>query len=250
MMHLAAFYQSVDPAGALTKINAVPDTTIFTSGADVRIPTGIANLLAVAALSSATGPVYAQVQSPTLRDLADQDVEPVVAAAKFTAYDSVNRFMDNPRALTVGESVNFAIEAKGGAAADNYGLIWLGDGPTKTSSGKIFSVRATGAAALAAGTWVNTAITFNTTLPAGSYDIVGLRAQGANLIASRLVLIGATFRPGVPASSSPANDLFPDWRYGRVGTLGSFDTNQPPTMDCIGATDAAQEFILDLIKTK
>lgn len=249
-MHLAAYYQSVDPAGVLTQLDAVSDQAIFTSGKDVRVPTGLANLICEAALSAATGPDFGQVQSPTLRDLVNQDVDPIIAAVKFTSYDSVQRHFENPRGLTEAESVNFAVEATGGAAADNYGLIWLADGALKPTTGNMFSVRATAAATLAAGSWVNAALTFEDTLPAGTYQVVGMYAEGSNLVAARLVFIGGTFRPGVPANSSLAQDLFPHFRNGVAGVFGQFDVNQPPTVDCLGVTDTSQVFVFDLIKTK
>lgn len=249
-IHLAAFYKSVDPAAALTLISAVPDQAIFTSGNDVRVPTGLANLIAEAGLSAATGPKFAQVQSPTLRDLANQDVEPIASAAVFSHSQQLQDHSANPRALTEAESVNFALEATGGAAAANYGLIWLADGAVKPTTGKTFSVRATSAITLAAGTWVNGALTFQSTLPAGTYQIVGMRAEGTHLVAARLVFIGGTFRPGVPANTDETTDLFPQFRNGMYGAYGSFDVNQPPSVDALGVTDTEQVYMFDLIKTK
>ena len=248
-MHLAAFYESVDPAGVLTQLNAVVDQAIFTSGVDVRVPQGMANLVAAAGLSAATGPDYGQVQSPSLRQLANQAVLPIAAAAKFASPFQINWFGRSPRMLAQSESVNFALKATGGAAAANYGLIWLADGQVQETSGKMFSVHATAAASLVAGTWVNGALTFDDTLPAGNYSVVGLRAQSANLIAARLVFVGGAFRPGVIGDTSEATALMPYARYGGMGTFGSFNVDQPPTIDFLGATDTAQDVILDLIKT-
>lgn len=248
-MHLGAFYQSVDPAGALTQIDAVPDQAIFTSGIDLRVPKGMANLLGEAALSAATGPLFGQVQSPTLRDLVNQDVSPIVAAVKFSTYDSYQWHGDNPRALTEAESLNFAINATGGAAAANYGLVWLGDGAVKPQQGKIFTVRATAGITLSAGAWVNGSLTFQDTLPSGTYQVVGMYAEGPNLVAARLVFIGGSFRPGVPANSSLAQNIAPHFRNGAVGVFGQFDVNQPPTLDALGVTDTSQVVLLDLIKT-
>lgn len=250
MIHTAAYYASANPAGALTLIAAVADQSIFTSGNDVRVPTGLNQLLGEAALSAATGPLYGQVQSPSLRTLANQDVKPIAAAAKFGATDQVQWHGKNPRQLETAESINFAIQATGGAAAANYGLIWLGDGPVNETKGKVFSVRATGSAALSAGAWVNTALAFDTVLPAGSYQVVGLRAEGANLIAARFSFVGQGFRPGVAAEPSSATNYFRMFRSGYVGVYGQFDVDQPPTIDCLGATDTSQEFVLDLIKVR
>lgn len=247
--HLAAYYQSVDPAGALTQINAVTDQAIYTSGKDVRIPSGMANLLGETVLSAATGPAYGQVQSPTLRDLANQDVQPIVGGVTFSNYALMQDHSQNPRALSANEAMNFAIQATGGAAAANYGLTWIGDGPIKSQQGKIFTVRATGSAALSAGSWVNTSITFNSTLPAGTYQVVGMYAEGSNLVAARIVFVGSGYRPGVPANSSLGRNDFSNFRNGMWGVFGSFDVNQPPTIDCIGVTDNAQVFAFDLIKT-
>jgi hypothetical protein len=249
MMHLAAYYKSVDPGAVLTLISAVPDQAIFTSGNDVRVPKGMGNLLAEAALSAATTPIYGQVQSPSLRQLANQDVSAIATAAKFQSTEQGQWHFDNPRALQEAESVNFGINATGGAAAANYGLIWLGDGAVKPTQGKIFTVRATGAAGLAAGQWVNTPVAFNTVLPAGSFQVVGFRAEGANLIAARIVFVGAAFRPGVPAEVAASSTYFPWTRDGNLGVLGSFDVDQPPTIDCLGATDTVQAFYFDLIQT-
>jgi len=248
MHHFAAFYESVDPAAALTKIAAVPDQAIRTDGNDVVVPSDLANLVFEAALSAATGPSYAQVQSPSLRQLANQDVQPIVSGVTFGANPETQAHFSNPRALKGNESINFLINATGGAAAANYGLIMLSNGAIQAVTGNMFTVRATGAAQLAAGTWVNTSLAFDEALPAGTYNVVGMRAEGTNLVAARMVFIGSGYRPGVPAVNTASQR---DWRYGRYGTMGSFgvfDVNQPPTLDCLGVTDAAQTVLLDLIK--
>lgn len=250
MMHLAGFYSSVNPAGVLTQLAAIPDQSLYVTGNEIRVPSGLANLLAEAALSANTGPIQGQVQSPTLRSLANQDVLPIQVAAKFASQLGAQIHMDNPRGLTVAEPVNFAINATGGAAAANYGLVLLGDGAVKPTTGAIISVLATAGITLSAGNWVNGPLAFNSVLPAGTYQVVGMYAYGANLVAARLVFPGGTFRPGVFANSAVADNFFPGFRNGYAGVFGEFDTNQPPTLDALGATDTAQTLVLDLIKTK
>lgn len=248
MFHTAAYYQSVDPAGALTELNAVADQAIRTNGKDIVVPTDLTNLVAEAALSAATGPSYAQVESPSLRQLANQDVGPIVGAVVFGSDPAVQSHFTLPRVLKGNESVNFSLLATGGLAAANYGLIWLSNGPMSPISGNIFTVRATAAAALAAGTWVNGALTFDSTLPAGTYNVVGMRAVGANLVAARLVFVGEGYRPGVPAVNAVGNLDARFGRYGSIGSFGVFDVNQPPTVDFLGVTDTSQTVFLDLIK--
>ena len=249
-MHLAAFYQSVNPAGALTQIDAVPDQAISTNNVNLVVPSAVNNLLGEVALSASTGPLYGQVQSPSLRQLANQDVLPILAAVTFGGNPIGSYHFMNPRQLVANESLNFAINATGGAAAANYGLVFLGDGAVKPTTGNMFTVRATGAAALAAGTWVNTPLTFDESLPSGTYQVVGFRAVGTNLVAARMVFLGSGWCPGVPAQNAVGDRDWDYGRYGALGVFGQFDVNQPPTVDCLGVTDTAQTFVLDLIKSQ
>lgn len=249
-MHLAAFYQSVNSAGSYAALNAVPDVAVFTSAGNIRVPPDIAYLLGEAAYSAQTTPQAAQIQSPSLRELANQDIGVVATSLVAGAQDQFQWHGDNPRALQGNEAITASILATGGVAAGNYVLAWLGDGPVKPTPGKTFSIRATGSATLVAGTWVNTPLVFSSSLPAGSYQIVGMRAQGANLVAARLVFIGGAYRPGVQGNPDGAHEFFDAFRDGNVGVFGEFDINQPPTVDCLGATDVAQTFIFDLIKSK
>jgi len=250
MMHLGAFYQSVNPGGVLTNINAVPDQAIFTSGHDLRVPTDVPNIIWEAALTAAAGPVLGQIQSPSLRELANRDIEPIEPAAVFSNLAKLQYHGDSPIALMPYESMNFAILATGGVASECYGLVALADGPVKPVSGNIFTVRASAAAALTLGAWVNAPVTFESTLPAGVYQVVGFRASSTNLVAARLVFIGQAYRPGVTGCVSSAVTGMLNHRYGALGVFGQFDVNQPPTVDFLGVTDVAQEVVFDLIKVK
>jgi len=249
MKHLAAFYSSLTGAGTLAALAAVSDQAIRTDGNDLVIPSNLANLGFEAALSDADTSVdYAQVQSPSLRQLANQDVLPVVSGVVFGANPAVQEHMKQPRGLRGNESLNFYVQAKATGDKDNYGLIILQDGPAQPVTGAVFSVRATAAAANSAGSWINSALTFDSTLPAGTYNVVGMRAQGAGLVAARLVFVGQAYRPGVPAVNATGDQDFLMGRFGRMGSFGTFDVNQPPTIDCIGSSGAAQTVVLDLIK--
>lgn len=250
LLHLAAFAQNVDLAGVLQNINAVPDQSVTTQGADLRVPTQLPFLIGQAAASGNTTPSRAQIQSPSLRAMMNLDVEPLVAALVFGSPAEQYVHGDSPIPLVANESINFQMQATGGAATLNYGLVWLSDGVLQPVKGPIYTVRATSAVTLAASTWVNGGLTFSQTLPAGTYQVVGMRARGPNLVAARLVFTGGMFRPGVAAINA-LGDLDPYYaRYGQMGVFGQFDNTTPPTVDCLGVTDTAQTFLFDLMKIK
>lgn len=244
--HLVAYYESIDPAGALANIAAVPDESVFVSGDDIRIPRGMAQILGTAVLADDASAARAQLQSPSLRSFINIDIEPVVAAAVFGSPPEQIYHPARPIPMTPDESINLQVESNPASAEAHYGLVFLGDGVQQPVSGPIYSVRATGAASLSAGTWVNTSLTFAQTLPFGDYRVVGFRARGTNLVAARMVFVGSPWRPGVAAVNAIGDRDLREMRQGRCGVLGTFNSNTPPTVDCLGVTDSAQEFIIDL----
>jgi hypothetical protein len=250
MRHLGAFYQSIDLNAALTNINAVPDTQVYTSGTLLRVPPELPNLCKAAAIYLGTSFTNAQVSTPSLRALANYDISPLSLVAPFALDGEYDDRYDNPLALAGNEQLQFALNGDAAGAVAGYGLLEFSDGPVKAETRNSFTVKATGAAVLAAGQFVNTGVVFDTVLPAGNYDIIGLRAEGANLVAARVAFVGGTWRPGVLGRASAAvQDIWRD-RQGHSGVFGSFNINQPPSIDCLGITDTTQVFYFDLVKTK
>ena len=248
-MHtLAAYYESVDPAGALVNIAAVPDTHLFISGDDIRVPVELPNVIGEIALTAEINLLAARLSSPSLRAITLLDMEPVIAAVVFGSPPEAIMHPLSPTPLAPFEALNLLISSDPAAPGPHYGLIWLGDGPQPPINGQIYTIKATAAATLAAGAWVNSSLTFTQALPVGRYQVVGMRARGANLVAARLVFVGGIFRPGVPAVNA-ISDLDADWfRYGGIGVFGEFDSVTPPTLDCLGTVDTAQNLIFDLIR--
>lgn len=249
MQHLVGWAQNVDQAAAAADLDAIQDETLFAQGDIIRVPAEMALMQGVAFLSAATTFVAAVLQAPSLRTLADFDILPAERAATFGSPPALAWLGGNPMSLTPDESLTFNTNTDDAVPVDIYGFLWLADGPPAQVSGEIFSVRATAAITLAALVWTNGDLTFTQDLPFGNYDVVGIRAESANLIAARLVFPGGRWRPGVPGANAPSDVDAPQFRYGASGVLGSFNSNSPPSIDMIGITDSSEDVILDLIKT-
>jgi hypothetical protein len=250
VFHLGAFFQSVDPASNFQAINAVPDQVLTVNGIDLRVPKTAPLLVGETAAINDASLVRAQLQSPSLRAFLNRDIEPVSQGKVIGVNSRYIYHGDSPVALVPDESLNLFVQSDPAAAAIHYGLVWLSDGALKPVSGPIYSVRWTAAAALVAGTWVNAPIVFSQVLPAGSYQIVGMRARSANLVAARCVFVGGGYRPGVAGSAAITGADDDRQRFGEMGVFGQFDNTTPPTVDFLGDTDAAQTGIFDLIKVK
>src|SRR6266702_3005832 len=111
------------------------------------------------------------------------------------------------------------------------------------------AVRVSATTTLVAFVWTNGAITFDQSLPAGRYQLVGARFNSAGLIAYRCVIPGYEWRPGgigVTVDSGAEGNIF---RQGNFGVWGEFAHNTPPTIDFLSATaDTSETGELDLIK--
>lgn len=250
MFHLAAWFQSIDPANAFTNLNAVQDQVVTTQGIDVRVPLDLQNIVGQAALINDASGSRAQFQSPSLRAMMNLDAEPIVLAAVFGSPPESMIHGDCPIPVIGNESLNFGVLSDPAAAAAHYGLLWLADGALQPVKGPIYTVRCTATIQQVAGLWVNGNLTFTQALPAGKYQVVGMRVRSADAVAARLVFVGGKYRPGIPVVNAIA-DLDPYFsRYGQMGVWGEFDNTTPPTMDILGGVAAAQTVLLDLVKTR
>jgi len=244
---LVAWYKSVDPAGAFGALNGVPDQHVTVSGTDILVP-ALSKLVAEAMCLDTTVAAQGYFTTPSLvADGYQEYVQPFASGLKFSADPEIKAHPGSPIDLTPVEALQAWVNSNPAAAVAHYGLAWLSDGPLSPVAGRMRTVRATGVASLSAGVWVNTALTFPVSLKAGRYAIAGLRVMGANLVAARLVIPGNPWRPGVPGAVTQSALDFPLFRFGQAGVWGEFVHASPPTLDCLGVTDTAQEVFLDLI---
>lgn len=248
MNHLAAWYEDKDPGGALLPLTVVPEQTLFAVGDDLRVPEALPNIIGAAALVDDASGLRAQVQSPSLRMLANLDIEPIILAVVFGSPPEVLFHPENPIPVTAEEALNFAMLSDPAAIEVHYGLVWLADGPQAPVSGNIFTLRSTATIQQTVDTWTNGNLVYDQTLPAGRYQVVGMRCRSTDGVAARLVFPEQIARPGVPIVNAIA-DLDPKtFRYGRSGIWGEFPHTTPPTMDILGGVAAAQVVFMDLLR--
>ena len=248
MFHSGAFFESIDPGGALAFIAAVREDQFFTSGDDFRVPAELPFLMGVAALINDASGVRAQFQSPSLRILAELDVEPIINGTVWGSPPEAVMFPANPLPLAAQESLNLQMDSDPAAAAIHAALFWIADGPQAPVQGNIFTVRATAAFTQVAGVWTNGTLTFSTELPAGTYQVVGMRARAATGLGARLVFPAQTARPGCLVVNDEADEDHSMFRHGRLGMWGQFEHTTPPTLDVFDGTATAQVILLDLLK--
>lgn len=245
-MHVVGYETSASEA-ALTALTPIPDGVVAIQGNDIFVPVKMGNVCGVAAMiNSATATLRAQLISPSLRAIVPYDVSPITNGLVFGAFPRMNRMWATPMPLVELEPLDFQVQ--NGAAVMNRGFVHFCDGPVKPVSGKVVTVRFTTSITAATASWVNGAITFGTTLPAGNYQVVGGRVWSANGVYWRLFFKGSAWRPGAPMLNTEDNNGWDDFRFGNSGVWDVFNNVTPPSVDVMGVTDTAQAGYLDLIK--
>jgi len=246
MFTLVGFTESQDSA-SLTNVTALADPHIRVSGDDVVVPSGLNYVGGVYAIGADT--TRAQLVSPSIRRRYPFEIVPVEVAAE--PADPVKMFplFDNPIQLDADESLNAQAAENNASAGRSTVLVWLCDGATSPITGaEIFTIRATNTSTLSTYAWTNGALTFNDTLPAGDYALVGARASSAGLIAFRFVFSQYAWRPGAIGMDSVGEVGAPIFRFGALGEWGQFSHNTPPTVDFLSlSADTSQTVDLDLI---
>jgi len=242
---LVAFDENYTAAATLDAMTAVSDPHVRVAGDDIWIPDPLPYLGGYIALGATL--TAARIESPTLRTLTPIDVAPLDLAAEPSTPAAYVDLKGNPKLIGAGEALNFRATVTG--AARCLGLAVLCDGPIAPVAGEIFTIKATAAATLVANAWTNAALTFAQSLPHGTYQVVGMRAQSAGLIAARLVFPGYAWRPGCLGADAYSDLVHEAFRGGKLGVWGSFEHDVPPTVDFLSiSADTSEEVWLDLIK--
>ena len=250
MFTLHAFAGSIATSSTPAYLNVTPIADpIATVSGNMLYVGGLTNLLGAVVLSPNIQ--RAKLESPGILNLVPFAVTPIVASALPTATMRPELQVGSPIKLITNEALQaYAYQATSGSASQTDIGIILADGPLAPVSGDIVHARATFTSSATADTWENGSITFDTVLPAGTYDVVGARVEGAHLKFFRLVFQGtSSVRPGGPAVLGSTGQDMKLMRNGGMGTWGTFDQFTPPSVDHI--TDGTSEtgvIFLDLIK--
>lgn len=253
MFHTVAFSQNMGSVNLGGLVTPIVDNTVTIQGNNLLIPATYNQLFGAAGFATAASTVTTmQIQAPSLREVFYPNVMPIVLGATFSGLPAVYEAFDNPLPLETNEGLNLYSDALLATPTGQQGaVVFLSDGKrTPVTGQRIYTMKCTAAVQCAVNAWVNGPLTFNQTLPVANYDVVGMRAEGTGLYAARINFIGASAitRPGCPGVSGPSQmDLY-DFRMGRVGVWGSFNSLTPPSIDFFGGTSTAQVIYLDLVQ--
>jgi hypothetical protein len=238
MIHICGYAISHDPAGVFTRMTPIPDPCIAVQNNAIVVPNGMNKVLGMSAFLGTTG-AQARFVAPSLRMIAPENITPIYLLIAPTGEHLYTIDPAKYFELVDGEQVEVEENSNPAAAEQHTVLIWLSDKENMPVKGKIRTISFTINSATTAGLWVNGIPLLDEDLPFGEYTIVGMRLEGANIIASRLVVPGMAYRPGVLCTANAQAEGLNQWRFGKLGELAKFHTTRGFTLDILSSTTAA-----------
>lgn len=256
MMHAAAFWQSVDPAGVYVQLAAPIDPAITTATPRIQVPT-LNQIIAASGGAESTIVPRIRLVAPSLLTMARDQVMPLNFAAAAAVVPlsplRVADLRDTPLILVPSEQLTCELLSDPAAAQIQWMFVLFADKVPTPLVGKSFTCRATVANALVAGTWTPNTLVFDDQLPRGRYAVVGLRGISTSQICARLLIPGQPFRPGSMSGllvTDIGHDMF---RYGNLGSWGEFedvDNLTVETLANLADTAASQIYYVDLVQLR
>lgn len=254
-MHLAGWYQNVDPAGSPVQLDALEDPQIFTEGKNIRINELLMIAGAGACITTAdTVPGEAYLYSPTLNIMGDSFVFPInshaTAGVPSDAHVRWADYMDAPVMVAYDELLRGYANGNPAAAGPQGIFVMFSDGNTMAiPNGTHITWKGTFSAPAATGVWSAVRPTWESELPPGDYAVVGMQVVALTTMAGRInTRQGRQWRPGVLAQQN-AGTLPADFqKSGKYGVWAMFPYTQLPTLEILANTAAAGTIYLDIVR--
>lgn len=156
----------------------------------------------------------------------------------------------NPFTLNAVEEISLQMNLGGAANAITTGILFMGESIDPVPPGDVYSLHGVATTAAVANTWTQVTVTWDQTIPAGTYTVIGTQHQSTNAIAHRLFFRTRPLKPGMLSVTALTNITDPSYYFGGWGALGQFNTTAYPFIEvyCNG-TDNAHDIVMNMIKT-
>jgi hypothetical protein len=190
-----------------------------------------------------------QLVTPTSRQVVPPRLYPINATTLPADRPHYYDRRMQPWILNAIEEISMQVNLGGAANAIATALLAVGTSLDPIPPGNIWSYHGTATTAAVAQAWTQVAITWDQTIPAGTYVVIGSQHQSTNAIGHRIIFKDQVMRPGFTSLTSLTNVSFPDYYYGGMGALGKFTTTTLPFVEVYcNAADAAHDIVLNMVK--
>lgn len=256
-VHTVAFAASaVSPANASFALPVVQDQFFSASGSTAFLIPEQMKVLAGFAIGPSL--LRARINSPSLLRVGYPSIRPIQQSPTPLTDPNMMMLYDNPLLVPPGEPVG--VDAVIGNNNDpSISLLWFVSGPLSPSPrGESFWLRYTAATTQSDGKtsviaplrWSQLGPTFDQSIPSGTYAVIGFEHTGPSAVAARIIFPESVYRPATVAMTTVGARTAQIAYDGSLGTLGSFRTVAPPSIEvlCTSPDVATHEGYLRVVR--
>ena len=244
---MVGYSELKDSGGVLVPITPLVDQHITANGDNVFVP-AFAQKIMMAWGQGATLDL-ARIVAPSLRGASYPDIGVINRAFNTLRTWFGEWYEESLRDLDVAEGLQFHVAESAVGAEQERGIYLLTNGMTAKPEGVIETIHGVGTTTTVAEAWTQCAIVWDQVLRAGVYEIVGLKVEGASMIAGRLIIPDSKYRPGCIGTQDGQNVTDERFRMGNLGAWGKFDARFIPDLEIwTSVIEAAQEVYIDVVR--
>lgn len=197
------------------------------------------------------GVTLAQISTPDYRRVAAPAIFPLNRAAAPTTLPNKALYAPNRITIPKLDEIALLVSNNGAGGVDCYGVITVESKSHNRNvpAGDVYTLHATSAITRTAAAWTTGALIFDSSLPAGTFSVVGLGVVGATTEAARLAFSGGGMKPGVLVQPTSAAQPWPYELKGGLGEWGRFVNSAPPSIEVLGTAGGAVTYdvFLDVV---
>lgn len=249
MHHTLAFFNTTAGALALSDSPAVTDGWATVTNNHFIMQEDMDLLIAVGFGITIT---RLQLNLPHWRFVNQPEIVPVVRT--WDGLEAKDPYMLEPKTLVVNniDELQALVSTSATATGGVLTALWLAP-RTRTlnvPAGDVYPCRFTAAIAGATGAWARGNITFDSTLPAGEYAVLGMDVVDVSSQLARLRFQNYTMLPGTWVRNGATGVNNRIFRNGRLGNWGQFKNTAQPSLEIFSANGGAtaQSGVLDLVR--
>lgn len=254
MIQISAFTASIPNTAADQQLIAVADGLIPTRDNALVVPPSMPRVMAI--MFFGTNLSVAKLKPASYRRFGDYWVLPYTnvspsAGAQLSYVDLSDNPVAGPPLILDPQEELPAYGQQGSAGAQQaYAAVIFSEASVKRHTGRFFTVRGTATQTLVPNTWSVVSPIMDTGLPAGRYNLVGMRVKSAGGLFFRAVIVQQFNRPGAFCVQNDTSFEATNQRHGGWGLWGNFDHLTIPNVEIFSTTaDTSETIWFDLEQT-
>ncbi len=189
--------------------------------------------------------------TPRSRQVVPPPLYPINGATLMNDRPHIFDRRSNPFKLNAVEEVSMQVNVGGTANALATAIMFWGQGITPAPAGDVFALHGTSTTAAVSLSWTQIAVTWDQTIPAGTYAVIGSQHQSTNALAHRFIFrdLQQVLRPGFASINALANISEPSYYFGGWGVLGTFNTYTYPNIEVfVNGTDNSHDVVMNIVR--